>query len=148
MWNDRHADRGFFRALINLYWDGNLLFYTASWFLIRFSRKLDLIIPFFNNWLTDFVFVPLIAHFCLIAGNILIGKWYTFKFPLYQLLLLAMLTAFIFEYWAPQYTTYNTYDPFDILAYIAGACYFYAFHQPLILKKLYYAKAENKRIFP
>ncbi|SEF76702.1 hypothetical protein SAMN05421877_102359 [Sphingobacterium lactis] len=133
MWNDRHVNRRFLRAL-NLFLNNPFIwFYALSWIIIRYTRNQGTIIPYLNNWLTDFVFVPLIAHVAYVVGYFLIQLPADYKIPLGQLLVMAGLTTVIFEVLCPIYTTYNTADPIDALCYFLGAIWYYAIHQPYML---------------
>lgn len=136
MCSRRCFNRSVFRSLIFITLDKYFMFYCCSWLLIRYTRKLHLPIPLLNNWLTDFVFVPLIAHVSFILGSVIFITNGTFKYPLYQILSISLLTALVFEGFLPYYTHYNTADFNDILAYFAGGVFYYAVHQNYTSKKI------------
>lgn len=131
-----HACSGVFRTLIYLLFDRYFVFYCLSWCTIRVLRKHDVIIPYINSWLTDFVFVPLVAHFAHVVGLVLLRLTVPYKFPLYQLLALSALTSVVFEYIAPMYTPYNRADWGDVIAYFLGGVFYCCVHQKLLLKNM------------
>ncbi|MFZ4860591.1 hypothetical protein ACL9RF_00215 [Sphingobacterium sp. Mn56C] len=114
--------------------DPFVVFYASSWLLIRYTRKMGCPIPWLNNWLTDFVFVPLILHFMLIVALTIAGNRFRFRFPLVQIMVVCLYVAIGFEYIAPKYTSYNTADWGDVLAYFLGGIAFYYIHQPYTLR--------------
>ena len=132
----RCFNRSLFRSLIFVILDRYFVFYCCSWILIRYTRKLHLPIPLLNNWLTDFVFVPLIAHISFALGSVIFTTNGTFKYPLYQILSISLLSALVFEGFLPYYTDYNTADFYDVLAYFAGGVFYYAVHQNHASKKI------------
>jgi len=136
MWNSRYLDRNFFCTLKQYLCDPFLLFYGLSWILIRYCRQTGQPIPILNNWLTDFVFVPLIAYIAFCIGNLLLTLYSTpHYYPLYQIFVLAFFVSIVFEYIMPQYTNYNVSDPIDTLCYFAGGCFYYFCHQNYLKNK-------------
>jgi len=136
MRNHRGFNRSFLRPLTILVFDRYFIFYCCSWIAVRFTRKLHIPIPILNNWLTDFVFVPLIAHVSLVIGSLIFKLDGTFKYPLYQILSISSLTAVIFEGILPYYTPYNTADFYDALVYLAGGLFYYFVHQHYTTKNI------------
>lgn len=132
----RCFNRSVFRSLIFITLDRYFVFYCCSWLLIRYTRKLQIPIPLLNNWLTDFVFVPLIAHVSFVLGTLIFKPDGTFKYPLYQILSISLLIALVFEGILPYYTHYNTADFYDVLAYFAGGIFYYFVHQNHTSKKI------------
>lgn len=140
----RCFNRSIFRSLIFIALDRYFIFYCCSWLLIRYTRKLQIPIPLLNNWLTDFVFVPLIAHVSFVLGSFIFTTGGTFKYPLYQILSISLLTALIFEGFLPYYTHYNTADFYDVVAYFAGGMFYYFVHQNHTSKSI--KKAFEKKL--
>jgi len=138
MWRLSYAHRSFFRALIYLLDDHYFQFYCISWFLIRFTRTSGHPIPVLNNWLTDFVFVPLIIHVAQSVSLCILGTSKPYRYPLFQILLIPVLTAYIFEYIMPRITHHHTSDIFDVVSYFAGGLFYRYIHQTYSIKK--YAK--------
>lgn len=136
MRHSRSYNCSIFRSLIVLIFDRYLAFYCCSWILVRYTRKLEMPIPLINNWLTDFVFVPLLIHIPFVLGSLIFVPDGTFKYPLYQILSIALLAALVFEGCLPYFTPYNTADFYDILAYFAGGVFYYAVHQNHTSKKI------------
>ena len=132
----RHAYCRIFRALIALFLDPYCLFYIMSWFVIRYLRNADIIVPYLNNWLTDFVFIPLIFHAVSLIGLIIFKERYLYKFPLWLILFICFYCSFFFEVLAPRFTSYNTADWVDVLFYFLGGLFYYFVHQPYLTKRI------------
>jgi hypothetical protein len=135
MWKSRDANSVVVRTLITLFFDFYSLFYISSWFLIRYTRIHESPIPYLNNWLTDFAFVPLVIHFSQVLVFSIWGYAYYKVYTLGHMLLFALYVSLFFELLAPKITNYNTADWFDALAYVLGAVFYKYVHQPHLLKK-------------
>src|SRR5690606_31799557 len=107
MWSSIYANSRLLCSLriylLNHYFVG----YCLAWILVRYSRLSGNPIPYINNWLTDLVFVPLIAHFAFCVGVFYIDLKRGYSFPLWQLFSLAFMTSIFFEYLSPRITDYN-----------------------------------------
>lgn len=145
MWHNRYVDRYFIRALILLFVDRYTCLYACSWFAIRISRCIGKPIPFINNYLTDFVFTPLILHFTSILGLYLFKSYFPLRFPLWQILFLSTYVSIIFEWLAPKYTSYNVGDWGDVIAYFAGGLFYHYIHNIYFCKKV--IKIKNLQIY-
>ncbi len=146
MRHGRSYNRSIFRPLIALIIDRYLAFYCCSWVLVSYTRKLGIPIPLINNWLTDFVFVPLLIHVPFVLGSLIFIPDGTFKYPIYQILSIALLVSLVFECCLPRLTAYNTADFYDILAYFAGGVFYYAVHQSHTSKKIRLAFEKRQRL--
>ncbi len=131
-----NACRGFFRPLICLFLDRFLVFYCASWCFIRYNRLEGNYIPYLNDWLTDFVFVPLVAHFSFVFGVFIFRPGIGYRFSFAQMLLVAVCSSISFEYVFPMYSDYNVADWADVAAYFGGALFYYGVHQGHTKKRL------------
>lgn len=136
MWNVSNVNSTIIRALNYFFIDPFFVFYCFSWFLIRFTRQSGHAIPYLNNWLTDFVFVPLIIHASYIVGYFLLRLKKPHIYPLSQILLLSLIVSVVFEYVMPKYTTYNTADLGDVLAYLLGGMFYFCVHQKYSFNRL------------
>lgn len=136
MWNVGNVNSTIIRALNYFLVDPFFVFYCFSWFLIRFTRQSGHAIPYLNNWLTDFVFVPLIIHASYIFGYFFLRLEKPHIYPLSQILLLSLIVSVVFEYIMPKYTTYNTADFGDILAYCLGGVFYFCVHQKYSFNRL------------
>lgn len=130
MWTFSDVGSRIFRTLRIFFLDPYFLAYCLSWIIVRYSRTAGNPIPFVNNWLTDLVFIPLIAHFAFCFGFLLLDLKKGFSFPMAQLLALAFMCSIFFEVLSPKYTDYNTADIFDVVCYFLGALFYYFIHQP------------------
>ena len=142
MWTYSHVNRRVIRALALFLIDPFFLFYCLCWVIIRYFRISGNPIPYLNDWLTDIVFIPLIAHFSYCLGLFILRLERGFKYSLKQLFLLAFLTSIFFEVLSPMITDYNTADFMDAICYFLGACFFYYIHQPYLNKKIYKYKKQ------
>lgn len=136
MRNFIHVGRCFFRPLIYLFFDGYVVFYALSWIIIRYTRHIDQPIPYLNNWLTDFVFIPLVLHATQLLAFAVLGIQVQIRYRLLHMLLFAAYVSLFFEYLAPKFTTYNTADGLDVVAYFLGAFFYRYVHQPFLIKQI------------
>ncbi|MDQ0110052.1 hypothetical protein J2T02_005200 [Chitinophaga terrae (ex Kim and Jung 2007)] len=104
--------------------------YIILYLLVRGFRSLSLPLPWVNNWLTDFLFIPVAAHLSLSFTRYIVLKNAGYKYPLYYLLLMALYTALVFELIIPCYVSSAVADWGDVIAYFAGTFFYYLFHQP------------------
>lgn len=132
----RYFNCSFFCSLTKVFFDSFTIFYIFSWFLIRGFRQAGEPIPILNNWLTDFVFVPLLVHFSYVFSYYLKLNNEKRKYPLYQIITISLYTSLVFEWLAPIYSNYNTADWIDVIMYFAGGFFYYYIHQPYALKNL------------
>lgn len=126
----------YLKALSVLTFDGLFVSYWCGWILIRLSRYSDHPIPFLNNWLTDFVYLPIVIHIILVLGHAFIKPSEATSIPSYCVLMLCGFVAFVFEYLMPSITSFYIFDPWDVAMYFAGGLFYYFFHQPHVLKRL------------
>jgi hypothetical protein len=103
--------------------------YVLCWVVIHYARWLKTPVPFLNNWLTDFICVPMIAHLALVPTRLFLIKNNQYCYPLSYLLLMGAYVSVVFEIVLPLYKHSATADPVDAIAYFAGAFYFYYVHQ-------------------
>ncbi|SDL01015.1 Uncharacterised protein [Sphingobacterium mizutaii] len=130
MWTFSHVSSRIFRTLRLFFLDPYFLIYGIVWVIVRYCRVTGNPIPYVNNWLTDLVFVPLIAHFAFCIGFLLLDLKRGFSFPLAQLFALAFMCSIFFEVLSLKFTDYNTADIFDVVCYFLGALFYYFIHQP------------------
>ncbi|WP_270089927.1 hypothetical protein [Sphingobacterium sp. SYP-B4668] len=135
MWSVSHACSRFVRALVYLLDDSYFIGYSISWILIRFTRQGGHPIPLLNNWLTDFVFVPLIIHVSQAVGIYFLQTKKPFRYPLFQILLISLATSYVFEWMMPEFTIHHTSDLWDVVVYFLGGMFYYYVHQPYTHKR-------------
>lgn len=103
--------------------------YFAAWLLIHICRWAHYPIPLLNNWLTDFLFVPAVAHIALTLTQQLFLRNPAYRYPLHFLLLAALYVSIVFEIVLPRYYSFTTGDPVDVICYFAGALFYFGVHQ-------------------
>ncbi len=103
--------------------------YCGCWLMIHTGRWSHRPVPFLNNWLTDFVFVPVIAHVALVLTRQYIVRNATYRYPLSYLLFAALYVSFIYEWVFPYYHFHTVGDPFDVIAYFSGSIFYFFVHQ-------------------
>lgn len=131
-----YFNRSFFYALVLNIFDRLFISYWLCWFFIRFSRGMQYYTGWLNNWLTDFVFVPLVVHFSLVIGNTLLVSNDLRKYSLLQILGFSLCTSIVFEGLLPRITSYNVGDWGDVLAYFSGGIFYYYVHQNMSVKNM------------
>lgn len=136
MWSTSNYHSRVLRTLVIGITDAMFLSYWACWFAIRYCRSNNIDTGFFNNWLTDFVFVPIVLHFANIMANVLFGKGQILTVRISHAIFLSISTTLAFEVLLPRTTTHNVADWGDALAYLLGGIWYCTFHQPIFTKKL------------
>ncbi|MBO9594600.1 MAG: hypothetical protein J7599_16980 [Niabella sp.] len=109
--------------------DPLFLGYGLAWGLIHGFRWAGAPIPFLNSYLTDFIFVPTVAHIALRIIRVFVVQNETYRIPPAYLLFIALYTSVVFEGIMPAVAKTCTRDAGDVLAYFAGACFYYSIHQ-------------------
>lgn len=120
---------GHFICFISQLFDRLFILYCLTWLTVHLFRKLALPIPLINNWITDFVFVPIVAHFAIILSRYFLGKNKNYTYPLSWLLLMALYSTIAFEIVAPLLSNKATADVWDGIAYLLGSLFYYYVHQ-------------------
>jgi len=123
------------RSLIVDIFDIYFIGYWLCWFIVRYTRHSGHPILLINNWLTDFVFVPIVVHISLVFGHQIIHSRSNFRFSLLQILCFSIYTSLVFELLLPRITSYNTGDWLDVIMYFAGGLFYYFIHQAMYIKK-------------
>lgn len=109
----------------------DLLFltYIFSWCGVKLCRLMDVQLGWINDYLTDVVFIPTVAHLALIViRRFLRDKNY--RFPMWYLLFFALYASVILEGIAPRLHPAHTADWGDVAAYFLGALFYYFVHAP------------------
>lgn len=117
------------------------IIYILAWVAIHFCRHIHLPIPVLNNYLTDFIAVPAMAHVTLTATRIFIVSNNCYAYPLSYLLFIALYTSVIFEWVMPHLSSRYTGDCWDMIAYFAGSIFYYYVHgqtRPTFLYRLFH----------
>ena len=109
--------------------DRLFMIYCGCWLIIHIGRWSHQPIPFLNNWLTDFVFVPVIAHVALVFTRRYIVHNPAYRYPLSYLLFAALYVSFVYEWLFPHYHFHTVGDPLDVVAYFAGGVFYFFVHQ-------------------
>lgn len=114
--------------IISRVFDPFFICYIGLWWTVHLFRWGGHPIPLLNNWLTDFLFLPVVAHIALVFTRQLLRNA-GYRYPLSLLLWMAAYTAIVFEYILPFFSANTTADLIDVLAYFTGAVYYYFVHQ-------------------
>ncbi len=101
------------------------IIYCLCWVVVHIFRRLQMPLPFFNGWLTDFIFIPMIAHIALIITQTYVLKDRYYRYPLHYLLLMGIYISVVFEVLLPMINAHTTRDPLDVCAYFGGGIYFH-----------------------
>jgi uncharacterized protein involved in response to NO len=103
--------------------------YCLLWCMVRLLRQAQHPIPFINDYLTDFLFVPVVAHLSVSFTRRFIVRNNVYDYPLTYLLFIAFYAAVLFEYIMPEFSGVYTADPGDVLAYFSGSLFYYYIHE-------------------
>ena len=98
------------------------------WGIVHVGRYIHHPIPFFNDHLTDFIAVPVMAHLALTVTRRFIVRDDTYTYPLSYLLFIALYVSVIFEGVLPRLSSRYTSDWWDVAAYFGGSLFYYFYH--------------------
>lgn len=115
-------------AIVKQLFDPFFFGYIAVWLTVHCFRYLHYPLPFVNGWLTDFIFIPAVAHFARTCVRY-IFPGHHFIYPLHWLIVAAIYTGVMCEWLLPKYTQHTVGDVLDAFAYVGGALFFYYVHQ-------------------
>jgi len=118
-----------FSAVIKQLFDPFFLSYIALWFMVHGFRYLHYPLPYVNGWLTDFIFIPAVAHFARTCTRHILLEGRSFSYALHWLLLAALYSGLLCEWILPKFTHNTVGDVRDAFAYIGGAFFYYYVHQ-------------------
>jgi hypothetical protein len=88
-----------------------------------------------NNWLTDLVFVPVIAHVALVITRKYIVRDGAYRYPLGCLLFAAVYVSVVYEWVFPHYHFRTVGDPVDVAAYFGGSLFYFFVHQRWVINR-------------
>ena len=95
---------------------------------VHVFRKAGLIIPVFNDYLTDVIAVPAIAHLTITILRTYIVKDPSYYYPFGYVLIIAVYLSVVFEWLMPKFSRVYTRDPGDMIAYGCGVLFYYFVH--------------------
>ena len=103
-----------------------LIFIAAIVYLLQliFKRNNFYLPPLLNNYLADFLCLPLLLSIALFMLH-KIKRDATIFLSRKMILFTCFYISFVFEYLLPQYSQRYTSDPFDIIAYFMGGLIYY-----------------------
>jgi hypothetical protein len=126
---DLRNNSSHFICLVNRLFDGLFISYCLLWIIIHVFRRLAFPIPLLNSWLTDFLFVPVVAHAAIVFSRHFVVRNKNYIYPLSWLLAIALYSAIAFEIVAPLFSSRATADLWDGVAYLLGGLFYYYVHQ-------------------
>ncbi|WP_127130579.1 hypothetical protein [Pseudoflavitalea rhizosphaerae] len=115
-------------AVIRRLFDPLFSSYILIWLVVHGLRKSGMIIPVFNDHLTDVLAVPAIAHLTVTVIRTYIAKTQPYSYPFGYVLIIAVYLSVVFEWLMPKFSPVYTGDPGDILAYGCGVLFYYFVH--------------------
>lgn len=115
--------------MIKTLFDPLFMLYTAIWGTVHLFRSIGAPLPWVNGWLTDFIFIPAVAHLSLTFTRQIVLKSNTYRYPLRHLILAWIYVSLVCEGLLPIISERAVRDFFDVLAYLGGSLFFYFVHQ-------------------
>jgi hypothetical protein len=103
--------------------------YCTCWLVIHIGRWCCRPVRILNNWLTDLVFIPTVAHVALMFTRRYIVCNAAYRYPLSYLLFAALYVSLIYEWVFPHCHFHTVGDPIDVIAYFAGSLFYFFVHQ-------------------
>lgn len=123
-------------TLIQRTFDYLFILYWLCWFIIRYTRINGTPIPFLNNWLTDFVFIPIIVHPSLVLSTALLKPDKPGGYALTAIFAVCLVVSLVYEWLLPLFAYQTRADVFDVIAYFFGGLFYYLVHQQIYLVRL------------
>lgn len=102
--------------------------YCLIWAVIHAGRYFGHPIPLLNGHLTDLLTVPAIAHLTVTVIRRFSYQKAAYRYPFSYLIFIALYAAVVFEWLMPRYSAKYTADGWDVVAYLAGAVFYYYCH--------------------
>lgn len=104
-----------------------LLFWIllALFLMDKYLQYQEAMPAFLNNYLDDFLLMPLGMGAALLTQQYLVNPAFLFRFQ--QVVFVLLIFTLLFEGFFPSVFPEYTSDPFDFIAYTAGAFFFYFF---------------------
>lgn len=104
------------------YW---FISFCLLWLAVFVGRKLGLTIPYFNDYLTDLLAVPVIASLGLAFQREFVERSNAWCFKPGHLVFIVAYTSLLFELFLPNYSDAFTADLMDVVMYITGGLFFW-----------------------
>ncbi|QEC42474.1 hypothetical protein [Pseudobacter ginsenosidimutans] len=114
--------------MIRRLFDPLFICYGLLWLLVQGFRKAGVIITIFNDYLTDLIAVPAIAHLTITIIRTYIVKDRSYNYPFGYVLFIAVYLSVVFEWLMPGFSRVYTGDPGDMIAYGCGVLFYYFVH--------------------
>jgi hypothetical protein len=108
------------RILRHPFFVASLLLYLA----LKATRHSHFRLPFVHDYLADFLCMPVVMGIALIILRRWVSRDEGSTLSWGLMAGTVALYSFLFEYWFPQISTDFRADPWDVLAYAAGAVAF------------------------
>ena len=109
------------KSLTN-YW---FISFCLLWLIVFTGRNLGMTIPYFNNYVTDLLAVPVIANLGLAFQRGFVEKSGSWCFKPGHLIFITAYTSLVFEFILPKYSDNYTADLMDVVMYITGGLFFW-----------------------
>jgi hypothetical protein len=104
--------------------------YCLAWIVIHICRYAHHPLPLLNDYLTDFIAVPAMAHFTLTLTRRYIVRNNYYIYPLGYLLFIALYVSVVFEWILRRFSSKYTGDWWDVAAYFAESLFYYYLSSP------------------
>lgn len=114
------------------YW---FISFCLLWSLVFVGRKLGVTVPYFNDYLTDLLAVPVIANLGLAFQREFVERSNAWCFKPGHLVFIVVYTSLVFEFFLPQYSGAYTADLMDVVMYVTGGLFFWlTMNRPYIVQ--------------
>jgi len=93
--------------------------------IVQLSRHYEFYLPeFLNNYLTDFLCMPIVLTLCLFGIRVIHKKEHL-ELNGFMIISMTLFYAVLFEFILPKYSTNYTADPLDVMMYFFGTLFFW-----------------------
>lgn len=115
--------------------DPYFIVYLALWGIVRHLRATGSIIPVINNYLTDFLAVPAMAHLTITIIRNYVIRDQQYRYPAWYVAVIVLYLSVVFEWLMPALSPVYTGDVWDVAAYALGGLFYYFVHGRAFLLK-------------
>ena len=94
------------------------------------QKKLQISIPFLDNWLDPFLSMPILLGLILAERRWFFKNKKVYSFSILEVVIAVLFFSFVFEFIFPKWDNGFTFDWWDFVGYGLGGLVFYFFQNP------------------
>ncbi len=112
------------------------ILFSLIWLMVFCGRKLGVVVPGLNSYLTDVLAVPVISTIALAFQRQFMAPSANYCLKAGHILFIVSYTSLIFEFLLPRYAATYTADLWDVFMYAFGGLFFWlVMNRPLRISR-------------